>query len=181
MHAFALMVCSMLGHPWARALIGTAQQLAVRFTTDKVAVDTLAVEAAKLSLTVHLSPCNLSQLQSVHTCLESLLRLQTPIKQALLKYPVAMGSSEVRGFAVHDLCMQAAIFAHLLACSLAFGHQAAISHWACLHLHSTDAMKERTTVLAPMLAFAVCCDFELHLPTILLIPCLGFVAMSRHR
>lgn len=157
MHAFALMICSMLGYPWARALVGTAQQLAIHFTTDKVAVDILAVEAAKLSLTVHLSPCNLSQVQSVHACLESLLRLQTPIKQALLKYPLA-GFFEVRGFAVDGLSMQACIFVHLLAClgSLSISFCAAGCHicWACLHLHSIDAVKEPEHVFCSC-AFAV--------------------------
>ena len=109
MHAFSLIICSMLGYPWARALVGTSQQLAILFTTDKGAADILAAEAAKLGLTVHLSPCNLSRVQSVHACLQSLLRLQTPIKQALLKYPVALGFFEVRGYRLTHPCMHATL------------------------------------------------------------------------
>lgn len=95
MHAFTLLICSMLGFPWAKALVGTAQQLAICFSTDKAAVDSLAAEARQLGLPVHLSPCNLSQVQSVHACLQSLLRMQTAIRQALLKCPGAFGNLQV--------------------------------------------------------------------------------------
>lgn len=87
----------MLGFPWAKALVGTAQQMAIGFSTDKAAVDSLAAEARQLGLPVHLSPCNLSEVQSVHACLQSLLRMQTAIRQALLKCPGAFGHLQVCG------------------------------------------------------------------------------------
>ena len=96
MHAFTLLICAMLGFPWAKALVGTAQQVAIYFCTDKAAVDILAAEARQLGLSVHLSPCKLSQVQSVHACLQSLLGMHAAIKQALLKYPDAFGNLEVR-------------------------------------------------------------------------------------
>ena len=77
----------MLGFPWAKALVGTAQQMALYFSTDKAALDSLAAEARQLGLPVHLSHCNLSQVQSVHACLQSLLKLQMAIRQALSQYP----------------------------------------------------------------------------------------------
>lgn len=141
----------MLGFPWAKALVGTAQQLALHFSTDKVAVDILAAEAAKLGLTVHLSPCNLSQVQSVHACLQSLLRLQAPIKQALLEYPVTIGYFEVGGVAVANpthACPHLysspspLVAASLLAC----GHQAATCFLGMSQLHSIHAVGEQNLV-----------------------------------
>ena len=85
MHAFSLAICSMLGFPWAKTVVGTAQQLAIHFSTNPTAVEVLAAEARQLGQTAQLSPCSLSQVQSVHACLQSLLALQTAIKQAVAK------------------------------------------------------------------------------------------------
>lgn len=85
----------MLGFPWAKALVGTAQQMALYLSTDKAALDSLTAEARQLGVSVHLSPCNLSQVQLVHACLQSLLRLQTAIRQALSKYPDAFRHLQV--------------------------------------------------------------------------------------
>ena len=85
----------MLGFPWAKSLVGTAQQMALYLTTDKAALDSLATEAQQLGLSVHLSPCNMSQAQSVHACLQSLLRLQTAIRQALSRHPDAFSHLQV--------------------------------------------------------------------------------------
>ena len=95
MHVFTLLICSMLGFPWAKALAGAAQQMALYLSTDKAALDSLAAIAQQLGLSVHVSPCNLSQVQSVHACLQSLLGMQPAIRQALSKYPDAFSHLQV--------------------------------------------------------------------------------------
>ena len=96
----------MLGFPWAKALVGTAQQMALYFSTDKAALDSLAAEARQLGLPVHLSHCKLSQVQSVHACLSSLLRLQSAIRKALSKHPDVFSHLQVCSV-VAGLAMQA--------------------------------------------------------------------------
>ena len=77
----------MLGFPAANALIGNAHMMASRFQASSAASALLADEARELGINAKLVPCNLSQLQSVHACLVSLVQLEHAIKQMLQKHP----------------------------------------------------------------------------------------------
>ena len=77
----------MLGFPAANALIGNAHMVASRFHVSSAASALLADEARELGINAQLVPCNLSQLQSVHACLVSLVQLEHAIKQMLQTHP----------------------------------------------------------------------------------------------
>ena len=87
MHAFSLAVCSMLAFPWTNALVCGAHMIASWLHISSTASALLADEAKELGASVEVVPCNLSQVQSVHACLESLIHVEGAIKQMLQKHP----------------------------------------------------------------------------------------------
>ena len=94
MHALCLTVCQMLSFPWAAAYIGSAQEVASYLNSTEPVSALLEAGIAARAL-----PCTLSQVQTVHACLESLLQLQmasvqqiveelpaTPVQQKVLQH-----------------------------------------------------------------------------------------------
>ena len=139
MHAFSLATCAMLGFPWARAVTGLAQQLAIHFSLDSAATVALAAAAAQLGLASTVVPASLSQVHSVHTCLRSLLALQTAIRQAMVLHPFAAAQTEVElNTCVLLACGRCALVSKLAW--LALAHKSCICmhrqmqclHWTCL-------------------------------------------------
>ncbi|DBA93026.1 TPA: hypothetical protein ACH3X2_14243 [Trebouxia sp. C0005] len=86
-HALGLAVLAMLGSEPVNALICNAHMMASRFHASSAASASLAAEAKEMGISVELLPCNLSQVQSVHASLQSLIQMEHAIKQMLQKHP----------------------------------------------------------------------------------------------
>ncbi|DBA79109.1 TPA: hypothetical protein ACH3X1_016820 [Trebouxia sp. C0004] len=86
-HALVLAVLAMLASEPVNALICNAHMMASRFHASSAASAFLADEAKELGINAELLPCNLSQVQSVHECLQSLVQMEHAIKQMLQKHP----------------------------------------------------------------------------------------------
>ena len=87
MHALGLAVLAMLGFEPVNALICNAHMMASRFHASSAASAFLADEAKELGINAELLPCNLSQVQSVHECLQSLVQMEPAIKQMVQNHP----------------------------------------------------------------------------------------------
>lgn len=86
-HALGLAVLAMLGSEPVNALICNAHMMASRFHASSAASAFLADEAKEMGINAELLPCNLSQVQSVHACLQSLVQMEHAIKHVLQKHP----------------------------------------------------------------------------------------------
>ena len=86
-HALGLAVLAMLGSEPVNALICNAHMMASRFHASSAASALLADEAKEMGINAELLPCNLSQVQSVHDCLQSLVQMEHAIKQMLQHHP----------------------------------------------------------------------------------------------
>ena len=87
MHALGLAVLAMLGSEPVNALICNAHMMASRFHASSAASAFLADEAKEMGINAELLPCNLSQVHSVHACLQSLVQMEHAIKHVLQKHP----------------------------------------------------------------------------------------------
>ena len=100
----------MLGFPWAKAMVGSAQRMASCFHANSIASTLLAEEAKELGIDAQELPCNLSQVQSVHACLESLVNLELAVRQTLKKHPDLSVHHEVStacGICLHHMTVSA--------------------------------------------------------------------------
>ena len=109
MHALSLATCQMLSFPWAASFIGSAQEVASYLNSTEAVPALLEAGIGARAL-----PCSLSQVQSVHACLESLLQLQTAsVQQVVEALPATMLQQKVllHSRLVPSLYSQASCFA----------------------------------------------------------------------
>ena len=86
-HALGLAVLAMLGSEPVNALVCNAHMMASRFHASSAASAFLADEAKEMGVNTELLPCNLSQVQSVYECLQSLVQMESAIKRMLQNHP----------------------------------------------------------------------------------------------
>jgi predicted dithiol-disulfide oxidoreductase (DUF899 family) len=73
MHAFSLVVGSLLGHAWARAIIKLAQKIVTFFRASHKPLRELVTAARLLGITTGLVTSNKTRFNSVYNCMKSLL------------------------------------------------------------------------------------------------------------
>lgn len=84
MHAFSLLIGSVLGHPWSNKVVADAQKVSVHFRSSHRLLRLLQNEAEiqKLQATTPLR-ANATRFTSVHQCLDSLKKLEDGFKANL--------------------------------------------------------------------------------------------------
>jgi hypothetical protein len=73
MHAFSLVVGSLLGHPWARSIVKQAQQIVTFFRASHLPNAELEKAARLLNITTGLVTSNKTRFNSVYNCMKSLI------------------------------------------------------------------------------------------------------------
>jgi hypothetical protein len=71
MHAFALLLGSLLAHPWARNIVVSAQRVVTYFMASHTPLAKLREAAQQLGIKKGLATSNKTRFTSVHICLES--------------------------------------------------------------------------------------------------------------
>lgn len=85
MHAFALVMGSILAHEWARTVITAAQRIVTYFRASHKPLGTLLQEARRQGIKTTLKTSNQTRLTSTHLCLQSVLKLQPAFATYLTK------------------------------------------------------------------------------------------------
>lgn len=87
MHAFALVMGSILAHPWARQVVVDAQRVVTLFRASHMPLGVLKEEAKRLGITTTLQTSNQTRLTSSFLCLESVLKMERAFKSYMLLVP----------------------------------------------------------------------------------------------
>jgi hypothetical protein len=80
MHGFGLLMGSILGHPWAKAILMKAQKLVSYFRSSTRPMAHLREIAAALGIRTGFSSSNKTRFTSVHMCVVSVLALKDPLR-----------------------------------------------------------------------------------------------------
>jgi hypothetical protein len=83
MHAFALVMLSIMAHIWAKSLIVVAQRIVTYFRASHKPMATLQRIAASRRIRTTLVSSNKTRLTSVHLCIQSLIQLQPAFSEYL--------------------------------------------------------------------------------------------------
>lgn len=95
MHAFSLVIGSILGHPWAKDLVSKAQQIVTYFRSSHRPLALLHQEAKAMGITTGPVSANTTRFTSVHACLDSLRKLEDPLKVVVKKHAEVIAKPEV--------------------------------------------------------------------------------------
>ena len=84
MHSFSLVVGSLLGHPWAKAVIKKAQRIVTYFNASTTAHSLLMQSARSLRISGQLQTSNTARFTSVHIMLQSVIKMDQPLHAVLI-------------------------------------------------------------------------------------------------
>ncbi len=87
MHAFGLVIGSMLGHKWARGVVKQAQRLVTFFRASHKAMKFLRIAAEIRKITKLLRTANATRFTSVANMLDSVLGLEQALKAVVAEHP----------------------------------------------------------------------------------------------
>lgn len=87
MHSFSLVVGSLLGHPWAKDIIKRAQRVVTYFNASTRAHSLLMEAAMGLGISGQLQTSNTTRFTSVHIMLQSVMKMQDPLRAVLNRHP----------------------------------------------------------------------------------------------
>lgn len=83
MHAFALVLVSIMAHTWAKSLVSMAQRVVTYFRASHKPLATLQRIAASRKIRTTLVSSNKTRLTSMHLCIQSLIQLQPAFSEYL--------------------------------------------------------------------------------------------------
>jgi hypothetical protein len=87
MHGFALVMGSVMGHPFAASIVKDAQAIVTYFRASHRPLALLYEAASELSIIGALETSNKTRFTSVHRCLASVAKLEPAFKRMLNKHP----------------------------------------------------------------------------------------------
>lgn len=96
MHAFSLLIGSILGHAWSCAVVAKAQKVVSYFRASHRPLALLTKEALHLQINATPVTSNTTRFTSVHLCLESLRKLEAAFNAVLEKEKSCIANKEVR-------------------------------------------------------------------------------------
>ena len=95
MHAFNLVLGSLLAFPWAQELLLSAQRVVTYFRASHQPLALLRSAAERLDIKRGLHSANKTRFTSKHECVESVLRHQPAFGLVLNQHPAAISNPEV--------------------------------------------------------------------------------------
>ena len=96
MHAFSLLIGSILGHSWSLGVVSKAQRVVSYFRASHRPLALLLKEASHLNINATPVTSNTTRFTSVHLCLDSVRKLEAAFNAVLEKERAAIANSEVR-------------------------------------------------------------------------------------
>ena len=102
MHAFGLVIGSLLGHKWANSIVKQAQQLVTFFRASHKALKFLRIAAELRKITKLLRTANATRFTSVANMLDSVLGLEQALLTVAAEHPEIFKAKAKRAVDSHD-------------------------------------------------------------------------------
>lgn len=86
MHSFGLLIGSVLGHPWAKAVVARSSKVVTYFRAAQRPLALLRTAANQLNIKSTVQPANKTRFTSVGDSLMSVKKLQLPLQSVVANH-----------------------------------------------------------------------------------------------
>ncbi len=92
MHAYSLCIGSILGHEYATAIVGDAQRIVTYVRASHLPKQLLGESAKHHNINTTLKTSNTTRFTSIYDCLESVHKLEVPLKAVVAEHRSAFAA-----------------------------------------------------------------------------------------